>query len=318
MSQRYTKDNLKKTRKIYGIGETVLDIIFKDGSPQTAKPGGSVLNSLVSIGRVGLPVAFISEYGKDDVGNLIDKFLGESGVNTSSVHRFYEGSTSLALAFLDGKNDAHYTFYKDYPKNRLDIIFPAIEKDDIVQCGSFYAIWPEIREKFRKFINGAKEKGGLILYDPNFRKSHLSELDTLKPLVIENMQMASLVRGSDEDFKNIFGVRDADEAYEKVRYYCPNLVYTSNTEGVYVRTPCFSGKFPVKDITPVSTIGAGDNFNAGMITSIYQNNIRPDHLSNLVEKEWSEVIATAVDFATEVCLSYENYVSMEFAEKYKS
>ena len=69
-------------RKIFGIGETVLDIIFKDGQPQAAKAGGSVLNSAVSMGRMGLPVSFISEYGLDDVGELIDNFLNENGVNT--------------------------------------------------------------------------------------------------------------------------------------------------------------------------------------------------------------------------------------------
>ena len=90
-------------RKIYGIGETVLDIIFKDGQPQAAKAGGSVLNSVVSMGRMGLPVSFISEYGQDDVGILIDGFLKDNGVDTSSVHRFHDGSTSLALAFLDEK-----------------------------------------------------------------------------------------------------------------------------------------------------------------------------------------------------------------------
>ena len=95
-------------RKIYGIGETVLDIIFKNGQPQAAKAGGSVLNSFVSMGRIGLPVSFISEYGIDDVGNLIDNFLKENGVNTSGVYRFIDGSTSLALAFLDHKSDAHY------------------------------------------------------------------------------------------------------------------------------------------------------------------------------------------------------------------
>src|SRR5665647_652751 len=184
-------------RKIYGIGETVLDIIFKDGQPQAAKAGGSVLNSVVSMGRMGLPVSFISEYGQDDVGDLIDGFLKDNGVDTSSVHRFHDGSTSLALAFLDEKNDAHYTFYKDFPEKRLDIDFPVIEKDDIVQCGSFYAIWPEIREKFRKFIRTAKDKGALVLYDPNFRKTHVSELAILKPLIIENMKMTSLLRGSD-------------------------------------------------------------------------------------------------------------------------
>jgi len=304
-------------RKIYGIGETVLDIIFKNSQPQAAKAGGSVLNSVVSMGRMNLPVSFISEYGFDDVGDLIDNFLKSNGVNTTSVHRFKDGSTALALAFLDEKNDAHYTFYKDFPGNRLDIDFPVIAKDDIVQCGSFYAIWPEIREKFKKFILSAKENGALVVYDPNFRPTHLSELATLKPLIIENMKMASLIRGSDEDFKTIFDANNADEAYEAVKSYCKCMVYTLNVDGVYVRTPTFSGKFPVEKITPVSTIGAGDNFNAGMITSLYHNNIQKEQLEKLTEKEWSKVFRTAVSFATHVCLSYENYISSEFADSIK-
>jgi fructokinase len=274
-----------------------------------------VLNSVVSIGRMDLPVSFISEYAQDDVGTLVDNFLKANGVDTSFVHRYLQGSTALALAFLNEKNDAHYTFYKDYPGKRLDIDFPVIEKDDIIQCGSFYAIWPEIREKFKKFINYSKSNGALILYDPNFRMTHLSELDTHKPLIIENMQMASIVRGSDEDFKNIFGVNSADEAWLVVKNYCKCLVYTANVEGVYVRTTAFSGKFPVQKITPVSTIGAGDNFNAGMITSIYQNYIMNDQLEKLNEQEWSKVISMAVAFATDVCMSYENYISKEFADE---
>ena len=318
---KFTPESIKYKncmRKIYGIGETVLDIIFKNNQPQAAKAGGSVLNSAVSIGRMELPVSFISEYGLDDVGNLIDNFLKDNGVNSSHVHRFTDGSTALALAFLNEKNDAHYSFYKDFPAKRLDVNFPVISKDDIVQCGSFYAVWPEIREKFKVFIHSAVENGGLVLYDPNFRPTHLSELEILKPMIIENMQMASLLRGSDEDFKNIFGADNADEAWEIVRKYCKCLVYTANVEGVFVRTSSFSGKFPVKKITPVSTIGAGDNFNAGMITAIYRNNYTRDQLPNLGEAEWSKIIGTAVDFATHVCLSYENYISIEFAQDQKS
>jgi fructokinase len=304
-------------RKIYGIGETVLDIIFKDNQPQAAKAGGSVLNSAVSMGRMGLPVSFISEYGQDDVGTLIDDFLKRNGIDTSSVHRFKDGSTSLALAFLDHKNDAHYTFYKDFPAKRLDIEFPKINKDDIVQCGSFYAIWPEIREKFKKFIQSAHDNGGFVLYDPNFRPTHVSELGTLKPLIIENMKMTTLLRGSDEDFKNIFGANSPDEAWETAKKYCKTLVYTANVDGVYVRTTSFSGKFPVKKIKPVSTIGAGDNFNAGMLTAIYKNGYKREELDKLGEKEWTKIISSAVDFATHVCLSYENYISEEFAAEMK-
>jgi fructokinase len=303
--------------RIYGIGETVLDIIFKEGQPQAAKAGGSVLNSVVSLGRLDLPVSFLSEYATDDVGKLIDDFLIQNGVDTSCVHRYNEGSTALALAFLNERNDAHYTFYKDYPGKRLDIDFPVIEEEDIVQCGSFYAIWPEIREKFRTFISGAHGKGALVLYDPNFRRSHLSELDQLKPLIIENMEVSGMVRGSDEDFRNIFGADTPDNAWEEVRNYCKCLVYTANDKGVFVRTPSFSGKFPVQKIKPVSTIGAGDNFNAGLIYSIHRKKIRRDQIERLTKDDWSNVIGTAVAFATHVCLSYENYISPEFAREIK-
>ncbi|MCX6334010.1 MAG: PfkB family carbohydrate kinase [Bacteroidia bacterium] len=305
-------------RKIYGIGETVFDIIFKDGSPQAAKPGGSVLNAMVSLGRTGLPVSFISEYGSDDVGSLIDKFLNDNGVNTSYAYRYDDANTSLALAFLNEKNDARYTFYKDFPEKRLNIEFPDAGKEDIVMCGSFYAVWAEIRPQFMGFIKSAEANGALILYDPNFRKSHVSEIDKLKPLIVENMKMAGIVRGSDEDFRNMFGAGNADEAWDFVKNHCNCLVYTASGEGVFVRTKSFSGRFPVKKINPVSTIGAGDNFNAGMMAAIYNNGITRDELAAMGEEKWKKVISTGVEFATEVCLSYENYIGFAFASRYFS
>ncbi|MDP4222223.1 MAG: PfkB family carbohydrate kinase [Bacteroidota bacterium] len=305
-------------RKIYGIGETVFDIIFKNGQPQAAKPGGAMLNSSVSLGRIGLPVSFISEYGKDDVGNLIDEFLNINGVGTTFVHHFTGGKTGLALAFLNERNDASYTFYKNYPEKRLDIEFPVLNEDDIVLCGSIYAITQEIRGKFTAFTKSAKENKAILIYDPNFRPTHSSDLDMLVPVIIENMKTAAIIRGSDEDFKNIFNAGNADEAWRVVSRYCNCLVYTASSEGVYVRTVGYSGKFEVKKITPVSTIGAGDNFNAGMIAAIYKNNISRDHLETIGKEQWGKIVGMGVNFATEVCLSYENYISREFAEKLKN
>jgi len=305
-------------RRIYGIGETVFDIIFKDGIPQAAKPGGSVLNSMVSLGRTGLPVSFISEYGRDDVGALIDRFLNDNGVNTSTVYRYTDANTSLALAFLDLRNDAHYTFYKDFPAKRLDVVFPEINRGDIVQCGSFYAVWSEIRQKFLEFIKSSADRGALILYDPNFRKSHVSELEKLRPFIIENMKLAGIVRGSDEDFRNVFGAGNADEAWESVKDHCSCLIYTASSAAVFVRTNSFSGTFPVKKIEPVSTIGAGDNFNAGMLAAIYNNGISRDDLLNMGEEQWKKIVSAGVDFASEVCLSYDNYIGLAFASRYFS
>jgi fructokinase len=304
-------------RKIYAIGETLLDIIFKEGQPQAAKPGGAMLNSAVSLGRIGLPVNLISEYADDDVGNIIDKFLNENGVGTSFVDHYRDGKTALAIAVLNDKNDASYTFYKSYPSRRLEMTFPVTGKDDIILCGSIYAITAEIRKKFRDFVSISRKNGSIVIYDPNFRMAHASELEEIRPLIMENMKMSSMIRGSDEDFVNIFGAGSPDEAWKVVRNYCNCLVYTANKEGVYVRTAGYSGKFPVKKIKPVSTIGAGDNFNAGMIAAIYRNNVAGEILDKMGEENWSKVISTGVDFASDVCMSYENYISLEFAGMYK-
>ena len=95
---------------IYTLGETVLDILFKDGKPVSATPGGSMLNTAVSLGRMGVPVSFISEYAADTTGSIIKDFLNENGVDTSFVSNHLDGKTSLALAFLDEKNNAAYSF----------------------------------------------------------------------------------------------------------------------------------------------------------------------------------------------------------------
>jgi fructokinase len=306
------------TRNIYTIGETLFDIIFKNGQPQAGKAGGAMLNSSVSLGRIGLPVHLISEYGDDDIGSIIDNFLRGNGVSTLFTDHFREGSTALAIAVLNEKNDASYTFYKNYPSRRFEMEFPLIRKDDIILCGSIYAITREIRQSFVSIVRDAEAAGAVVLYDPNFRKAHASELDELRPLIVENIQMANIIRGSDEDFQNIFGASTPDKAWDIIKKYCNCMVYTASSEGVFVRTTNFEGRFTVRKIKPVSTIGAGDNFNAGMIAAIYKNGITRDQLATMGEDMWSKVISSGVDFASDVCMSYENYISEEFAEKLKN
>lgn len=65
-------------RKVFGIGETILDIIFRNDQPQKAVPGGSVFNGLISLGRLNVPVSFISELGNDRVGDMIRDFMEDT------------------------------------------------------------------------------------------------------------------------------------------------------------------------------------------------------------------------------------------------
>ena len=200
-------------RKVIGIGETVLDIIFKNDEPIGAVPGGSVFNGIISLGRAGINTTFISETGNDRVGQRIISFLKENGVNADSINVYPESKSPISLAFLDDSNDADYIFYKDHPHDRLDFAYPAVEADDIVMFGSYYAVNPVIRPQVAGFLDYARQRGAILYYDVNYRASHRSEVMRLTANLLENLEMADIVRGSSEDFEVLFGKSDPDAIY---------------------------------------------------------------------------------------------------------
>ena len=297
-------------RKVIGIGETILDIVFKGNQPYAAVPGGSVFNGLVSLGRLGEEVLFISEIGNDRVGDMIQSFMEENHISTEYVDRFPDGKSPLSLAFLDENRNANYIFYKDYPKQRLEVPLPPIEEDDIFIFGSYYSLNPALRKRVCEFIEYAREKGAILYYDPNFRKAHAHEAIHVMPSVLENFEYADIVRGSDEDFLNLFGETDLDKVYqEHIQFYCNLFLTTRGEDGVDLRTPEMKLHFDTPHIQPLSTIGAGDNFNAGVLYGLLKYNIRKRDLPSLSAEDWEKVIRCGIELAVEVCQSYDNYIA---------
>lgn len=303
--------------QIYAVGETILDIIFKGVEPKTAKPGGSSFNASITLGRLEAPIHFISEMGNDRVGDIIEAFMVENGVKPKYVSRYANGQSAIALAFLNKKSDAEYQFYKDYPSQRLDVEFPEFQKDDLLMFGSFYALNPGIRPRVKELLEKARSAGATIIYDPNFRSSHLSEREDLVPVIIENMEFSTLVRASDEDLVNIFETESPDDAWDRISSYTQALVYTANAGGVYLRTDSLSFHMEVESIVPVSTIGAGDTFNAGLLYGLWRNGYTREQIQKLDRREWEGLITTAIQFSREVCLSYDNYLPTGFAKYFK-
>lgn len=304
--------------RIFTFGETVYDIVFKNSQPIAAKAGGSMLNTSVSLGRLGLVVNFISEMGMDMIGDTISSFLSENGVSTAYIERYPKHKTAIAIAFLDDRNDANYTFYKDFPENRLSSLSLDFKEGDIVLFGSFFALTESIRSVLMKFLRQASKKGCILIYDPNFRKPHLHELEKLRPFILENIAIADIVRASDEDFNLIFGVDNASNAFKIVKNAgCSNLVYTASSREVVMMSQEHTITAKVQIIKPVSTIGAGDNYNAGLIWTLVNADITKRGIQNLPKEVMGKIIANGIAFAAEVCLSYDNYISREFVENLK-
>lgn len=287
-------------RRVIGIGETVLDILFKNDQPQKAVPGGSTFNSIISLGRAGVPCIMVTEVGSDHIGDMICRYLTENGVRTDYVCRHAGTKSHITLAFLNEHNDAQYTFYKDHASAALDGRLPEITASDVVLFGSFFAINPAIRPAVSQLLHMAHEAGAWLYYDINFRKAHIPDIPNVLANIEQNMQLATVVRGSMEDFEYLYGLRDGDAIYQRVSRFCPMLILTDGARMIRVYSPEGCETYPVQAIETVSTVGAGDNFNAGYIYAMMQGC-----------DEQSTRIAMAQRWSQDVCRQIGNNISDE-------
>lgn len=305
--------------KITGIGETVLDMVFKDRQVQAAVPGGSAFNSIISLGRCfgrrdpGTEVVMITQTGSDPVSEIMLSFMQENGVSTRGVVRS-EGQSTLSIAMLSSAGNAEYEFYHD-PAPR-PFRAPEIEfsKGDLVLFGSFFAINPKTRDEVRRLVRKARSQGATVYYDINFRKSH--DGPGVREQIEENMALSDIVRGSNEDIEALYGSSDPEKAYpEHISKLCNDYICTKGALETEIFGPgALRVTIPVPGGTKVvSTIGAGDNFNAGVLYHIAR--VRQEKGGNSLPstaKEWADITNTAHKFSANVVASMFNYVDPSF------
>lgn len=375
--------------KIVGIGETVFDIVFKDGKPQAAVPGGSVFNAIISLGRTagaaasasvaGASVAGVSasggtvasstsarcaaprvimatQMGKDNVAEIITGFMRRNNVETTHAICVEGRQSTISLAMLDSRNDARYEFFRDSAMPKFQTPDIEFEPGDILLFGSFFAISPATRLQVRELVARARSQGAIIYYDINFRKGPHGDSPHIKEYIEENCSMSTIVRGSSEDIGNIYGECTAAETYrDHISSLCSNFICTKGADSTEVFSPGFHAIYPVRKIETLSTIGAGDNFNAGVVYTLSQLPALAalsapcaasaasvatsacgatlaagaTHVSGathafgatpaaltLGKEEWDKIVTTAHLFSAEVCQSYENYVPEDFLKRY--
>ena len=280
-----------------------------------------MFNGLISLGRAGLDTAFISETGNDRVGRRIISFLEENHVDASNISVYPEAKSPVSLAFLNDHNDAEYIFYKDHPHDRLEFITPDIQPDDVVMFGSFYAINPVIRPQMLAFLQYAHEQGAILYYDVNYRASHRNDLVKVTANILENFELADIIRGSADDFEVMYNKRGGESVYRsQIDFYCKNFIYTQGGGPIEFRAQGgFAKQYPVAATETVSTIGAGDNFNAGFVYGLLKYGVTRDMLDAGVPADvWDAVVGEGLQFAANVCGSINNSVDLNFAEKKKA
>ncbi len=265
-----------------------MDVIVEKTGRAFVRPGGAMLNTAVSLARAGEAVSLISELGDDRTATFILNFLKANGVETRYVKKYYHRNTALALAFLDEKKKAGYTFYKSYPVHRRLTGPGEFSKQDILLFGSMYALDGKLRNQRRELLLAAKSSGALICYDPNIREAARLEDGKTREALFENFAAAHLIKASDEDLAFIFGKLSPGECLKEIRKVNPAapLVVTRGAAGVMAFVPEGKIELPAEPVKVVSTVGAGDAFNAGMLFAISRKGRLPDGIRFFRLPEW--------------------------------
>ena len=300
--------------KVIGIGETILDVLFKNNQPVAAVPGGSSFNSIISVGRAGVPCAFVGYTGADIVGQQTIDFMQKNGVSTENFKVLEKEKSAVSLAFLNDKGDANYVFYKQPPFTPEGWKAPSLQANDVLLLSSYYAVCKGTRPMITQLLEEADKVGAMVYYDLNFRRSHAHELETLMPNILSNFSQSSIVRGSADDFEIMYGTRNAQEVYQKhIQTHCSIFICTAGAGKIEVCTPSKNYHFQAPQIeNVVSTVGAGDSFNAGFSCALIWMGITKEMLPNLSEEQWKKLIDIACQFAGNACQSKENYVNEGF------
>lgn len=296
--------------KIIAVGEVTYDIFFREGKPVGSAVGGSQLNSAVTLGRCGLPVMLVSSTGDDPTGNLSVGFLLRNGVNTDYIRRF-GGNSRIALAFFNEKAEASYSIY---PASTIVVpLYPEPQPADIILFGSSFALREQGREELLTFLRKARACGSTIIYDPNIRQDVTRNPD-LKAMIMQNIGLANIVKGSVEDFLQLFGTGDSRlVCREIVGAGASFLALTKGADGAEFLASDLHLALPALPVKVVSTVGAGDNFSAGMICSLFRLIEQGFPIGGLTREQWQSTLETATRFAAEVCQSEENYLPVSIA-----
>ncbi|HDO28164.1 MAG TPA: hypothetical protein ENH02_08620 [Bacteroidetes bacterium] len=304
---------------VYTLGESLLDIIIDSPESINAQPGGSMLNTAVSLGRAGVSVSLISELGDDDTAGLILQFLHDNKIRTKHVKKYYHQQTTVALAWLDEHKVPSFSIYKTYPVRRRLVAPASFTDKELLVFGSLYSLDPTIRNQFVQILVAAKRGGSLLIYDPNIRQLNLDNKSLMQSLR-ENIVFADIVKGSDADFENIFGKKPYQGYYQEIKKISPNtaLVLTLGEKGVVGFQDEMVVQLPAEKVEVVSTIGAGDAFTAGMVYSLEKKYDKrgngQDKASagakrkNLSKTDFKNILQSGLRFSAVVCGVMDNYI----------
>jgi fructokinase len=256
------------------VGEVLWDV---QGEERT--PGGAPMNVAIHLARLGHRVAMISRVGRDAYGEELIRFMKEAGVDTSLMQIDPDLPTSEVLITLDDENNARYEIPHPVAWDRLQMdpeVSRLISGSDMIIFGTLGSRDAVARDSIQQVLQGAAVK----MIDVNLRPPYTSE-----PVVRSLLRKADIAKLNEDELQIIAGWDHQPHSDERAlmrwlteRYGLNSLVVTRGKEGAVTYSGSGFFSHPGYNVQVADTVGAGDAFLAGYISSVIEGAGYPESL----------------------------------------
>jgi len=289
-------------------GEALMDV-FAAGDTSTgtaldARVGGSPFNVALGLARLAQPVAFFSAVSTGFLGDRLMQSLQGEGVDCSTVRRL-DAPTTLGLVGLDAKGVPSYSFYGEGCADRLlgmDALALLPARIGAVQVGSYATVVAPTADTLRALVE-REHRRTPICYDPNVRLNVQPALEPWREMLIWMLPRTHLLKISDEDLNLLRpGVPSAQFAGEALAAGVGLVVVTRGAEGATAWSRQGEASVPARALTVVDTVGAGDTFQAALLTWLAEHGcLSIEGIPSLSSGQLGDALGFAVSAAAITC-----------------
>lgn len=236
--------------------------------------GGSVFNTAIALGRLGVPSGFFGGLSRDFFGDELRKQLASSGVDIS-LSPITDRYTIAAFVKLEG-GQARYSFIDEGSACRMlspeDL--PALPSSvAALHLGSFPLAIEPCGSAFEELCR-REHRARVIHFDPNIRANLINDRVAHRQRVERIVAMSDVIKLSDEDLAWMAPGSTADAfAHDWLERGAKLIVVTRGKDGAAAFTPRFKCEIPGAPVIIADTIGAGDTFTAGLLASLYRSGL---------------------------------------------
>lgn len=260
--------------RVWVTGDAVVDLIPNGETNYLKCPGGAPANVAVAISRLGGDSAFFGRVGQDPLGRFMKQVLKDEGVNAQYMQLDKEHRTSTVIVDLDDHGERSFTFMVKPSADQFlqpqDV--PAFQKDEWLHVCSIALANEPSRSTTLAAMKAIKAAGGYVSFDPNLREEVWLNPADLKPVVLQAVALADVVKFSDDELLFLTEKADLQTALSWLheQYNLPLVVITQGKKGALVVHNNEQQLVTGKPVNPVDTTGAGDAFVGGLLAGLVE------------------------------------------------